>query len=213
MDGTICESRQVITAKMKEKLESLNEEFVVISGAEIDRIERQMDGVPCIKMGQNGNDSPYWTNKLTDKESVEILNHLEKVTGFTGCPADKETVHHRGCQISFSFTGHEAPLKWKSKFDPKKKYRNFVLKNVPFKSKSLLVRVAGTSCFDYNKKGYLKGDNLKRFMRERGLNPNDCIYYGDNFDKGGNDESVLGVMKCVKVNNPEDLLVKLNNYE
>ena len=120
-------------------------------------------------------------------------------------PVDKETTHHRGCQISFSFTGHDADIKWKQKFDPEKKYRNHILKNVPFKSKTLVVRVAGTTCLDYNRKNNLKGDNLKRYMKLHNLNPKDCVYYGDNFTKGGNDESVLGVMKCVRVRNPEHL--------
>jgi len=38
-----------------------------------------------------------------------------------------------------------------------------------------------------------------------GLKKNDCIFYGDNFDKGGNDESVLKVMPCVKVSGPDEL--------
>ena len=137
------------------------------------------------------------------------MKHLIKVSRFCFVPIDKETTQNRGCQISFSFTGHNADVKWKAKFDPLKKYRNYVLKNVPFKSKTLTVRVAGTTCFDYNKKHSLKGDNLKRYMKLHKLNPKKCVYYGDNFTKGGNDESVLGVMQCIKVKNPNDLLKKL----
>lgn len=208
LDGCITESRQIISSRMKEKLLSL-EPFVVISGGERKRILKQMDGVPCIIMGQQGNETPDWYNKLTHKEIQDIWKHLEKVKKFTDIPMDKETVHNRGCQISLSFTGHNADLNWKVKFDPNKKYRKYVLRNVPLKSKTLVVRIAGTTCFDYNKKGNLKGDNLKRYMKLHNLNPKDCVYYGDNFSKGGNDESVLGVMKCVRVNGPDDLYKKL----
>lgn len=208
MDGTITESRQVISSKMKEKL--LNRgEFVVISGAGIERIEKQMDGVSCIKMGQNGNEAPDWYNRLTGNDIADVMNHLDKVAKLTHCPVTKETCHNRVCQISFSFTGHDADVKWKKKFDPEKKYREWVLSQVPFKSKTMIVRVAGTTCLDYNKKNNLKGDNLKRFMRMRRLKKADCVYYGDNFSKGGNDESVLKVMKCVPVTGPEDLFTKL----
>ncbi len=205
LDGTICESRQIISQKMKEKLSSFEEPFIVISGAEKERIEIQMDGVPCIMMGQNGNDAPDWENKLTLQEEAEILHHLEKVAKESGKLLNDEMVHHRGCQISFSFVGHNADIKKKKLFDPTKKYRNFILKKIPFKSKSLIVRIAGTTCLDYNRKGNLKGDNLKRYMKLHNLQKKDCVYYGDNFDKGGNDESVKGIMNCVSVKNPDEL--------
>lgn len=208
LDNCITESRQIISPQMKEKLLSL-EPFIVISGAEIKRIKKQMDGVSCIMMGQQGNETPDWYNKLTDKEIQDIWKHLEKVKKFTDIPMDKETVHNRGCQISFSCTGHNADLNWKTKFDPHKKYRKYVLQNIPLKSKTLVVRIAGTTCFDYNRKNTLKGDNLKRYMKLHGLKKENCVYYGDNFDKDGNDYSVLGVMKCVRVKGPNDLLKKI----
>lgn len=209
MDGTITESRQIISKEMKDKLLSLGEQFVVVSGAEKKRIAKQMDGVPCIMMAQNGNDSPDWKNKLSRNEEQEILAHLDKVSEFSAIPLNKSTVHHRGCQISFSFTGHDQDIEIKKRFDPHKKYRASVLRKVPFQSKTLIVRIAGTTCFDYNRKGNLKGDNLRRFMKLYNIKKKDCIYYGDNFDKGGNDESVKGVMKCVKVKGPKDLIKKI----
>lgn len=212
LDNTICDSRQVISPQMKAKLLTL-EPFVVISGAEIPRIEKQMDGVPCIKMGQNGNDAPSWKNLLTREEEKEIMQHLHKVSLFYFFPIDAETTHNRGCQISFSFTGHNAEISKKKKFDPKKIFRNEVLHHVPFKSKTLIVRVAGNTCLDYNRKGNLKGDNLKRYMKLHNLKKEDCIYLGDAFGKGENDESVKGVMDCVEVVNPQDLLKKLNEIK
>ena len=205
LDGCITESRQVISSKMKEKLLSLNEPFVVVSGAQISRIETQMDGVPCIKLGQNGNDAPDWQNRLTRKEIKEIFNHIYKIYPYF----PEDCVQNRGCQMSLSFIGHSADIKDKKHFDPRRKLRHAILKKIPFKSKTLIARVAGTTCFDYNRKGNLKGDNIKRYMELHNLKKKDCIYYGDNFSKGGNDESVLGVMKCVRVKNPDDLYKKL----
>jgi len=184
--------------------------FVVISGAEVSRIEKQMDGVPCIKMGQNGNDTPDWKNLLKKSEKKEILKHIEKIQEFLECEdCGSNTTEDRGCQISFSFTGHNADVRWKKKFDPNQEYRKWVLKINPFKSKKLMLKIAGTTCYDYNRKGCSKGDNLKRYMKLHKLNPKDCVYYGDALFKGGNDESVMGVMKCIKVKNPDDLYGKL----
>lgn len=208
LDGTITESRQVISPKMKKKLLKLDP-FVVISGGESKRILKQMDGVPCTVMGQQGNEAPDWKNKLTVDEVAEILGHIEKICDLEGLPLDKETTHNRGCQVSFSFTGHDASIEWKRLFDPSQEYRKYILKKVPFKSRTMEVRIAGTTCLDYNKKKHLKGDNLKRYMKLHRLNPKDCVYYGDNFDPDGNDRSVLGVMQCIKVDGPEDLYKKL----
>lgn len=206
LDGTLCESRQIISKQMKKKLLSL-EPIVVISGAEKERIQLQMDGTPCIIMAQNGNDAPDWQNKLTKKEVKEILNHIASL------PMDftEDCIQNRGCQVSLSFTGHNADISWKKKFDPNKKFRQFVLKQFPFKSKTLVVSIAGTTCLDYNRRGNSKGDNLKRYMKLHGLKKKDCVYYGDNLDKGGNDESVIGIMPTVAVKNPADLLSKLKS--
>jgi HAD superfamily hydrolase (TIGR01484 family) len=204
LDNTICESRQKISPEMKSKLSEL-EPFIVISGASKQRIEYQMDGLPCILMGQNGNDAPDWQNKLSQRDVKEIFNHIHKIYPYF--PDD--CIQNRGCQMSLSFIGHSADIKDKKKFDPRKRLRYKVLKQIPFRSKTLTCRVAGTTCFDYNKKGHLKGDNITRYIKYHKLNPKDCVYYGDNFTKGGNDESVLGVIKCIRVKNPDDLLKKL----
>lgn len=209
LDNCICESRQVISKEMKK---AISFPLVVISGAEVNRIEKQMDGVPCVMLAQNGNHAPAWFNKLTKKEEKEILNHVRKIAKIEVLPINKETVENRGCQISFSFTGHNADINWKKRFDPSKEYRNSILEKVPFKSKSLIVKIAGTTCLDYNKKNTLKGDNLKRYMKLHNLKKKDCIYFGDAFGKGENDESVKGVMTCVAVKDPADLLDKLQKY-
>jgi hydroxymethylpyrimidine pyrophosphatase-like HAD family hydrolase len=156
-------------------------------------------------MGQNGNETHDWYNKLTKKEVSEIKSHVNSLD----VDYWEDCLQNRGCQVSFSFTGHSAPIKIKKKFDPDKKFRNLVLKTRPFKSKTLMVKVAGTTCLDYNRKGNSKGDNLKRYMKLHKLKKQDCIYYGDNFSRGGNDESVLKVMRCVNVTGPADLYEKL----
>lgn len=205
LDGTITHSREIISPRMKKVLLSLNRPLIVISGAEQKRILKQMDGVPCVAMGQQGNEAPDWYNKLTNEELKEIEAHIQSIP----ITFSNDCVQYRGCQVSLSFTGHHANLEWKKHFDPYKKFRRKILQEHPFNSKTLTVRIAGTTCLDYNRKKSLKGDNLKRYMKLHKLNPKDCIYYGDNFNKEGNDYSVKGVMKCVKVNNPNDLLKKL----
>ncbi len=201
MDGTICESRQKISLGMKKKLTSL-ENVIVISGASRRQMEYQLDGLKCTILSQSGNDTPLWKNELTTFEKSYIFNHIDKF----GNSEDYSKAEDRGCQIAYSFVGHNRSPYTKKNFDSKQKIREIILKEHPFKSKTLQVTIAGTTCLDYTKKNGTKGINLARWMKENKLNKKNCIYYGDSLFKGGNDATVLRVMKCIKVKNPNDLL-------
>lgn len=203
LDGTICESRQVISPEMKEKLSGVGK-FIVISGAERPRIERQLDGLPCIIMAQSGNDTDLWKNKLTLEEKMEVFEHINKLDTEWSLKTED-----RGCQISYSFIGHAAPMEQKKQFDHTGIIRRRVLKRTPFNSKTLTCSIAGTTCIDYTRKDCTKGKNIERWIKKNKLNKKDCIYYGDKLFKGGNDESVMGIIKTVSVKNPKDLLSKL----
>lgn len=218
LDGTITESRQIISQEMRAKLLSLKEPIVVISGAERKQMEYQLNGLPCVILAQSGNDSPLWQNKLSKEEVQEVYRHLDEIAKEFPQYIDNyyehfwnmdDLVENRGCQIAFSFIGHHAQRTEKVTFDPTKKKRIAILKKVPFKSKTLKCTVAGTTCLDYTKKGGDKGSNLKRWIKENNLKKKDCVYFGDALFKGGNDESVIGVMKCVEIKDPDDLLKKL----
>lgn len=203
LDNCITKSRQKISPKMKKKLATLGE-FVVISGAGKRQMQYQLDDLDCEILAQSGNNAPGWRNELEPEEKTEILNHINKF----GFPV-QFLLEDRGCQMSYSFVGHQADQIVKDNFDPKQKIRALVLKKFPFVSKTLVVKVAGTTCLDYTKKNGTKGKNIERYIKENHLNKKDCVYYGDALFKGGNDETVLGVIRCIKVKNPDDLYKKL----
>lgn len=205
LDGTICESRQKISKEMKKALSSLNP--IVISGASREQMEYQLDGLKCTILAQSGNDTPLWQNKLTEEEITEIYQHICKLQ-----TVKFDMIENRGCQIAFSLIGHHALKDKKANFDPNRKIRKFLLDREPFKSKTLLCKIAGTTCFDYTRKNGTKGKNIARWIKENKLNKKDCIYFGDALFKGGNDESVIGVIKCVDVVSPQDLLKKIKKY-
>ncbi len=199
MDGTICESRQIISKEMKDKLLTLGD-ITVISGAERPRVEKQLDGLPCNIMAQSGNDTSLWKNLLTEEEKLEVCEHISKI--------DRDwqrKTQDRGCQISYSFIGHNAPLKHKKQFDPRSQIRKRILKRFPFTSKTLTCVIAGTTCFDYIRKNGTKGENIKRWIKENKLDQKKCKYYGDKLFKGGNDESVIGIIRTIAVKNPQHL--------
>lgn len=205
LDGTITDSRQKISQEMKRLLSNFN--LIVISGASRGQMEYQLNGLECDIMAQSGNDTSLWQNKLTDDEITEIYQHISKIT-----LVGKDMIENRGCQIALSLVGHHVPIEEKKSFDPTKKIRKAILKKYPFKSRTLICKVAGTTCLDYTNKNGTKGKNIARFIKEKGWKKKDCVYFGDALFKGGNDESVIGVIRTVGVANPTELLKKIKKY-
>ena|SRR3990167_6300159 len=209
MDGTICESRQNISFLMLEKLSELKHNIIVISGAERERMVEQLEGLNCSIMAQSGNDTHLWKRTLTDNEKKNIIAHIRKIIGDISKP---DLIDDRGCQISLSLVGHHANIELKKKFDPDGKKRERILKDNPFLNDKLECRIAGTTCLDYTRKDGTKGKNIERFIKAMEWSKKDCIYFGDKLYKGGNDESVIGIIKIVGVANPADLMLKLEQY-
>lgn len=219
MDGTICESRQIISAQMKKQLAKLRAKgnsIIVISGAERERIKKQLDGLKVdYIMAQSGSDSPFWKRKITTYQEIEVEQHLREIKKqypFYNW-SSFDLVDRRGCQISFSFVGHHEDLEIKNKFDPDGSTRINILKKVPFYSLSLECKVAGSTCYDYTHKEYTKGKNIERLIKRVKWDKKDCVYFGDKLFKGGNDETVIGVIETVEVKSPEDLSAKLKAHE
>lgn len=206
LDGTITESRQKISKEMKNYLSNFKESFIVISGASREQMEYQLDGLPCITLAQNGNECYQWCNKLNNKEKMKINRHIQIIMSVVRILHPNDAIEDRGCQISLSFVGHHAPVSIKKIYDSKRIIREAMLRIFPFKSKNLICKVAGTTCYDYIRKNGTKGHNITRWIKENKLKKKDCIYYGDALFKGGNDEDVIGVIKTVAVSGPTQLL-------
>lgn len=211
VDGTLTESRQVISNKVDLVISNLTysgKDTIAISGASKKQMLFQLNFcfIDYI-MAQSGNDTAFWCNKLTEEEITEIYIHANKITLI-----EKDMLENRGCQVAFSLVGHNALIEKKKEFDPTKGIRKVILKKFPFKSKTLICKVAGTTCLDYTRKNGTKGKNIAKLIKHLGWKKSECIYFGDALFKGGNDESVIKVIKTVEVSNPQDLLEKLSKY-
>jgi len=223
LDGTLTESRQEIALAMAATLAVLKNvgiDIIVISGAERSRMEKQLAGVEVrFIMAQSGADSPFWQTKMNERDEVEVWRHIKKVQKllYEHDWGDDEKswnryVENRGGQISFSLTGHNCPIEIKQNYDPSGKRRTVILKEVPFHSLKLECRIAGTTCFDYTFKNATKGKNIARLINHLKWNKEDCIYFGDKLMKGGNDETVMGVIDTVQVSGPNQLMQELKKY-
>ena len=228
VDNTLTRSRSPITHEMQKRLSLLTKEkdIVIVSGQKAEDIMVQVGGVfPLYAMGQSGNRTLYatpdghvtelWHDAMNEEERKEILAHIAGIPRPTTLPTPPDhddIVEDRGSQISYSLYGHHAPVAIKETIDPGQAIRKEILATHPLTSETVEVRIAGTTCLDYVKKGRNKGYNIQQLLKEKGWQKEDCVYFGDALFEGGNDETVIGVIDAVAVENPDDTYNKLEEF-
>lgn len=209
MDQTLTRSKSEIDGEhLKLLLKLANKaEVIIVSGAEVTQMMKQLITGELICLAQNGNhatmagEADLWKHYLTAAEETAIMAHIYEISKGV-YTISKETVQNRGCQVSFSLVGHNADLAIKEKFDPTREKRLGLLKEFPFNHPTLTVRVGGTTCFDYTDKGGTKGANVRKLIHT--MNFAKPIYIGDALFPGGNDSSVIGVCETFPVNSVEE---------
>ena len=217
LDDTLTLSKSPIEQRMKDVLARSGKDIIVVSGADIERIAVQSDNMPSYKLGQNGNDATdiagrrLWQDYLSQHQKNDILSHVSKIGSCMDWSVKdtNDLLEDRGCQISFSLTGHNESVSFKKIFDPHSQVRLSLLKRFPFDSDIVEVKIGGTTCFDYFKKGAHKGSNVARLIAHLGWNKEESVYFGDKLHEGGNDESVIGIIDTVPVLNHDDTYTTL----
>lgn len=209
MDDTVSASRTPMEDDVHALYASLEHDIIVVSGAQVSQIDYQVRNLPLYRLGQNGNEamSPkneqLWNEFLSDEHAEHIHAHIKKMRTLYGADvvnAD-DLVEHRGAQMSYSLIGHHEALENKKHCDPERKVRLMLLEQEPFVHEHLEVKIGGTTCFDYFQKGKHKGYNIARLIKHMDWDKNECIYFGDALFPGGNDETVIGVIDTVPVEN------------
>lgn len=215
LDNTITRSRSTIHSDLKKLLSEAEFDVIIVSGATCPQIATQVDRLPCFKLGQNGNHglaldgSILWEEKLSQEEVSEVFAHIETIPRTWEVTDEADLVQDRKCQVSYSLLGHNEVLEKKEAFDPESSKRKELLSKYPFVSAELEVRIGGTTCLDYTKVGRHKGYYVAQLIERMGWSKDECAYYGDMLFEGGNDESVIGVIETVSVDNPKETLGKL----
>lgn len=217
MDGTITPSRSLISPEVKEFLAGLPQTIAVTSGSHNQQMSFQTDGLKIIKMGQNGNHTididgtELWFDKISQQEKDEINAHIEKVWALCdhNVPDTEDLIEDRGSQISLSIYGHHADTEEKRAFDGDFAKRKALLIAVPFESETIEVKLGGSTCLDYFRKGRNKGFNINRILEHKGWKHEECIFFGDALFPGGNDETVISIIEAVAVSSPEDMVEKV----
>lgn len=216
LDNTITRSRSPVEPAMREILSEFlaaGVNIVIVSGARVEQAKKQLDNLPCIYLGQNGNhahdtekEKDLWFRELSGDEKKEILDHIKKIPRTWPVKDEHDLVEDRKCQISYSLLGHTESVQKKEEFDPDSSRRRALLQKHPFVSDTVEVKIGGTTCFDYISKGKHKGFNITELLLQKGWKKDECLYFGDALFPGGNDETVVGVIETRPVRNPADTL-------
>lgn len=214
LDNTLTRSRSPMEPRMRERLAAIPGDLVVISGASVEQIRSQVGDLPCYVLGQNGNHAVHgavelWRDLLSEAEVAEIFSHITSLNRTWQVPDEHDLIENRGSQVSYSIYGHHAPVPVKEAFDADKAKRITLLRESPLTSDTIEVKIAGTTCLDYFKKGRNKGHNVARLIAHEGWQREECCYFGDMLFPGGNDESVLGVIETRAVKDPNDTYEQL----
>lgn len=219
MDKTIAPARQPMLAEMYTLLSSLPHTITIVSGSTLAQIAVQSHKLPAYKLGQNGNhatdeaDALLWHFPLDESHRKEILDHIALVTAALDHDLTHEwqPIEDRGGQITFSPLGNTAPVHLKMAYDPDASKRMALIKKVPFVSKELVVKIGGSTSFDYIHKNRHKGTAVQRLIDHKGWHAEDALYFGDGLYPGGNDEAVIGVIDTVLVKDEQDTYQKLQD--
>lgn len=218
MDMTITPSRQTILPEMYTLLSSLSQDLIIVSGSTIEQIEFQVTNLPGYYLGINGNhatdilNKEMWKNPpLTNPQKEEIYDHIQKIVSLLDHDLNDEwePFNDRGAQITFSPLGNVAPIELKKVYDPDRSKRESWLKQIPFESPDVMVKIGGSTSLDYIHKDRHKGSNVKRLIELMSWNKDDCVYFGDGLYPGGNDEVVIGIIDTILVADHLDTYKKL----
>jgi len=207
LDKTVAPARQPILKDMFELLTSLSHDIIIVSGQEVPKIAWQTNNLSAIRLGQNGNHATeidgfeLWNIPLEKHHQDEILAHINALVESLDHDMQYEwnPIENRGSQITFSPIGNTAPVEIKLEYDPDRKKRDALLRHIPFVSDDLIVKIGGSTSFDYIHKDRHKGTNVAKLITHKNWNKDDCIYFGDGLFPGGNDEAVIGVIDTVPV--------------
>jgi hypothetical protein len=219
LDKTIAPSRQPILNDMYGLLLNVEQDVIIVSGQNVEKIAWQSNNLPAYRLGQNGNEAydpdnnELWDTPLSDEDKTEVHDHINKLIERFNLKLNEEwnPIEDRGGQITFSPIGNTAPLNLKQTYDPDAALRLSMMSEVPLVSENVDVKIGGTTSFDYINKHRHKGSNVQKLIDLKAWDKAECVYFGDGLYPGGNDEAVIGVIETVAVQDELDTYNKLIN--
>ena len=204
LDGTLTQHRTKLSKEHEEILFALSKKYkLLMAGAgTCRRIFEQMNKFPIDILGNYGMQYAEYNEKSgdidiifdktlpIDKESVDRrITAIREKYGFTAFAGDNVEYHPSGC-VTFPILGTKALIEDKLLFDPDRKKRREIYKDVTETFSDYKVFIGGSSSFDMAPFPYDKAYALSEYCKERNIAHTEVLYIGDDYGEGGNDESV-----------------------
>ncbi len=204
LDGTVTQHKSKICSNNKAILKTLAKKYKIlfVGAGSCNRINDQLDGFNTDIIGFYGMEEGKY-NSITssfeilekiivpvNKEEIEKkINIIRNKYDFIKFEGESVEFHKSG-MITFPLLGTKAKLVDKLKFDPKRIIRRKIYEEVCLYFEDYNVVIGGTSSFDIVPKPYTKLNALEKYCYKNNINIDDIMYVGDDYEVGGNDESI-----------------------
>ncbi len=204
LDGTLTQHKEPLCDKHREILDALSKKYklLMVGAGQARRIFNQMEKYPIDIIGNYGLQFATYNSQKGDIDIVRDLcfevnrdeiehrvTYFREKYGFCNYRGDNVEYHSSGC-ITFPILGTRALQADKLSFDPDRKKRRAIYDEVCEAFPKYNVFVGGSSSFDMSPRPYNKYYALDLYCAEKGLSHSEVVYVGDDYGRGGNDESV-----------------------
>ena len=204
LDGTLTQHKSPLGEQNRSVLDRLAKKYklLMVGAGNCRRIFEQMCRYPIDIIGNYGFQYAVYNPEIkdieivkeislpVDRESVrERIELLRKKFSYTEYKGESVEFHASGC-VTFPILGTAADLADKLAFDPNREKRRRIYDDVKAVFSDYTVFVGGSSSFDMSPAPYDKAYALSLYCEENGIAHDEVLFVGDDYGKGGNDESV-----------------------
>lgn len=216
LDGTLTQHKTKLSPEHRQLLDALGKKYkLLMAGAGMcPRIFAQMDGYPIDILGNYGMQFACYNPEKRDIDIVKNITlpcdrasvdarvtALREKYGYTEYAGENVEYHASGC-VTIPLLGTKAKQEDKLAFDPDRSKRRKIYEDVKAVFHDYIVFVGGSSSFDMAPAPYNKAYALSAYCEEHGYDHSEVVYVGDDYGRGGNDESVyLSDFNFIKVDN------------
>jgi phosphomannomutase len=233
LDSTLTPSRAQMLPEHQPLFRKLCEmrDVIVVTGGAEEQIHKQLPLPPrglYYMLSQQGNlaidksGEVLWHERVTPEQEAAaravapvLIDAFQKLRP-TPIPNADDLFENRGSLLAVSVVGFHAPNEVKYAADPDQSIRRKVLEEhaaeaARLRAVGLDIMPAGTTTFDIILMGRHKGSNITRLNERMDWKKEDCLYIGDALFKGGNDESVIGVIPTHAVKDHNETFSYIQN--
>ncbi len=202
LDATLCQHRSPIPEANLNALKMLQSQYkcIMVGAGNAPRIYRQMGNYPIDIVANYGMQESTVTNgefrivkavtNTVDRKFFrEKTDYLRQKYGYTEYEGEPLEFHASG-MVTFGLLGTKPAAEHKIAFDPDRKKRRAMYKEVCEIFKDFSVYIGGSTSFDFAGPQYNKYDATLSWALRHGYKLEDIVFVGDDFADGGGDSHV-----------------------